>query len=99
MGLHFQVTRAFECRRARERERAHARACTCGSSLAVIDGLLSFFALADPLFTLRHPNVAVEPAACWRSGEEKSTEGEKKSLPSAEENSRLEVYFSRFIFI
>lgn len=92
MGLHFQVTRAFECRRARERERVRARACTWGSSLAVIDGLLSFFALADPLFTLRHPNVAVKPAACWRSGEE-------KSLPSAVENSRLEVYFSRFIFL
>lgn len=83
----------------RERERARARACTCGSSLAVIDGLLSFFALADPVFTLRHPNVATEPAACWRSSEEKSTGGEKKSLLSAEENSRFDVYFSRFIFI
>lgn len=52
------------------RERARARAC--GSSLAVIDGLLSFFAPADPVFTLRHPNVPAEPAACWRSSEEKT---------------------------
>lgn len=57
--------------------------------LAVIDGLLTFFAPDDPVFTRRHPDVNAKPAACGRSGE-----GEKTSLQPTEENSSLGVYFN-----
>lgn len=63
----------------------------CGSSLAVIDGLFTFFAPADPVFTRRHPDVHAKQRVAEAA--------RKRSLLSAEGESPSEVDSNRFIFI